>query len=183
MAEREQDTTKGAEHLWGVELTAAIREILSRNSFPHKWDISVGSHAFMKDGVEHVAGSGFSAPEVAKALLDEEYWQDVADLLAERDIESMSKAATNNSVVASDENDTSQLPAKASFILRLLLDQKDIEAVIGDLCEQYEREVGKRGRRRANLWLYYEAARSVWPLLSRLFTRIRGRITRISRVE
>lgn len=71
----------------------------------------------------------------------------------------------------------------AGRLLHFLVDKKDREVIIGDLFEKYESELEKGGKRQADLWLYREIARSVWPLIRRLVIRISGRIIRTRRAE
>jgi hypothetical protein len=84
---------------------------------------------------------------------------------------------------ADDAVKANQTAETAKLIFSLLVDARDIEVIIGDLFEKYEKEIKRRGRRRAELWLYYEVARSVWPLVRRLVVRISGRIARTRRAE
>jgi putative ABC transport system permease protein len=54
------------------------------------------------------------------------------------------------------------VPELASAILRRLLPERDREAVLGDLIEEYHRHVlPERGRARARLWFWHQVLRSV----------------------
>jgi hypothetical protein len=87
-------------------------------------------------------------------------------------------------IPAQDNDCTEQpSPAAAEYILRFVLEEKDREIVLGDLYETYERVAEKSGKRRADLWICYEVARSVWPLVRRLIVRITGRIVRVRRAD
>ena len=76
-----------------------------------------------------------------------------------------------------------QPPARAQAFLRLLLDARDQKVIVGDLIERYEVKVNKRGKRRADLWFYYEVARSSWPFIRRMIARAGGRISRARRAD
>jgi len=58
-------------------------------------------------------------------------------------------------------------PACAEFLLRLLLRQSDVDAIIGDLTEMYDQRLASYGECRARLWFYSQVALSIWPLLTR----------------
>ncbi|HEV2864239.1 MAG TPA: hypothetical protein VGX48_24795 [Pyrinomonadaceae bacterium] len=92
---------------------------------------------------------------------------------------------SNTSTLREPENTAkdTQVAEAVERLLRLLINKQDREAVIGDLFEKYEREVERRGKRRADYWLYHEIFRSAWPLLMQLVVRIGGRITRAKRAE
>jgi hypothetical protein len=69
-----------------------------------------------------------------------------------------------------------QPPLNAEFILHLLLNKDEQDAIIGDLIERYGSKARRMGVRRANLWFYMEIARTTWPLLKRIAVRASGLI-------
>ena len=60
--------------------------------------------------------------------------------------------------------------ASAEFILHLLLRDDEAESVGGDLQERYSRKVKQFGTRRADIWLWSQVLRSIWPLVKRFLT-------------
>ncbi|NNM33500.1 MAG: hypothetical protein HKO53_10565, partial [Gemmatimonadetes bacterium] len=54
----------------------------------------------------------------------------------------------------------------ARRVVELAAPPAQVDFVIGDLDERFERLERERGRARAALWYWAEALRSVWPLLT-----------------
>ena len=54
----------------------------------------------------------------------------------------------------------------ATRLLGLVLPRSEREFVLGDLEEEFYRRATQRGRLRATIWYWGEAARSAWPLLT-----------------
>lgn len=69
-----------------------------------------------------------------------------------------------------------QPPINAEYILHLLLNRNEQEAVIGDLLELYPKKVERLGECRARFWFYAEVIRSIWPLIRRAIARASGLI-------
>lgn len=67
-------------------------------------------------------------------------------------------------------------PLNAKFLLHLLLEKKDKEAVIGDLVEDYGKLQQEFGHRRANIWFYKQVASFIYPLLRRFVAKVGGLI-------
>lgn len=67
-----------------------------------------------------------------------------------------------------------QPPLDAEFILHLLLNKDEQDALIGDLIERYGRKCERLGVRRANLWFYAEVVRTAWPLVKRVIAKAGG---------
>ena len=57
----------------------------------------------------------------------------------------------------------------AILILHLLLNDDEAEALSGDLHERYAKKSIRLGKRRADVWLWSQVLRSIWPLLKRFF--------------
>ena len=86
-------------------------------------------------------------------------------------------------IPASENVEDTQIKRMAKCFLRLLLDEKDRKVIVGDLLEKYERQIKRRGKKRATWWLYYEVARSVWPFLKQAIVKFSGQIVRTRRAE
>jgi hypothetical protein len=71
---------------------------------------------------------------------------------------------------------TPQPPLDAEFVLHLLLNKDEQDALIGDLIERYARKCERLGVRRANLWFYAEVVRTAWPLIKRVIAKAGGLI-------
>jgi hypothetical protein len=67
-----------------------------------------------------------------------------------------------------------QPPLDAEFVLHLLLNKDEQDALIGDLIERYGRKCERLGVRRANLWFYAEVVRTAWPLVKRFVAKAGG---------
>ena len=69
-----------------------------------------------------------------------------------------------------------QPPLDAEFILHLLLNKDEQDALIGDLIERYGKKCERLGVRRANFWFYAEVCRTAWPLIKRFIAKAGGLI-------
>jgi hypothetical protein len=65
-------------------------------------------------------------------------------------------------------------PVNAEFLLHALLSKEEQEAAIGDFLEHYARRLARLGERRARIWAYAEALRTVWPVVKRAMAKISG---------
>lgn len=63
--------------------------------------------------------------------------------------------------------DTKQPPFNAELLLHIFLSGEENEPLIGCLIERYGRKVERLGRRRADIWFYYEVGRTALPLVRR----------------
>jgi hypothetical protein len=66
---------------------------------------------------------------------------------------------------------TSRPPANAEYLLHLVLQKEERDAVIGDLNEEYGYILNRFGRPRADIWFYKQVFQSVWPFLRRAIAR------------
>jgi hypothetical protein len=193
MSDKKQDTIEGIRYQQSEAVRAAVSSIITRNL----------SHNFGS----HKLSSKFST-QLSKeewAFWDKAYGQEFENLMSATENGQVTKEEVNrlfeeakvrlNKLIEELNDDTKtpvstpdihseqSPPAAAEYILRLIIEEKDREIVLGDLYETYERLREKKGKRRADFWLCYEVARSVWPLVCRLVVRISGRIVRTRRAE
>jgi sugar-specific transcriptional regulator TrmB len=117
---------------------------------------------------------------------EEEISQQVRETETEKKRNELIEAIENDLIVPipiSDDHFEQPPPPAAEYVLRFIIEEKDREIVIGDLCETYQRVRERKGKRRADFWMCYEVARSVWPFVRRLVVRITGRIVRTRRAD
>jgi hypothetical protein len=60
---------------------------------------------------------------------------------------------------------SSKPPLNAEFLFYLFLDQQNCDALVGDLEERFRLIHKKFGRRRANLWYWFQAGISLGPII------------------
>lgn len=65
---------------------------------------------------------------------------------------------------SAEHPEQSQPPINAEFLFSLLLDSKNCDALVGDLTERYRLIHQKFGPRKANVWYWSQAIRSVVPI-------------------
>ena len=64
-------------------------------------------------------------------------------------------------------------PSKAAqSLLSVLFRLQEREGAIGDLIEKYRRKYQVSGKRKADLWLYFEIVQSIAPLLFRIGEKV-----------
>lgn len=189
MSDNKQDTTVGVKYRPSEDIRAALPNILGRN-FSH----NIGSHKFNRTSSTQLSEEATALFNIAAAqeflmsatvqVTEEEanHLIEEANVRLNKLMDELSKE-TKTPVPTSDSYSEQPPPAAAEYFLRLVIEEKDREIVLGDLFEKYERAIEKQGKRRADLWLYYELARSVWPLFRQFVARVSGRIVRTRRAE
>lgn len=73
---------------------------------------------------------------------------------------------------AAQPSKRSSPPASAAILLAFVAPKHSAQALLGDLEEMFQRNVDKFGDRAARRIYWFEAARSVWPLVWRLIKRM-----------